>query len=46
MKVIFENYANALPKEEIKGMIKKIKMQKHSHLDFSLIYPYEINAIN
>ena len=43
MKVIFDNYAYALPKDEIKDMIEKMKKVKYSHLDFSLTHPYEIN---
>ena len=46
MKVIFDNYAYALPKEEVKDMIKEMKKVKYSHLDFSLRHPYEITLIN
>ena len=45
MKVIFDNYAYALPKDEIKDMIKEMKNVKYSHLDFSLRHPYEITLV-
>ena len=46
MKFIFDKYVYALPKDEIKDMIKEMKKVKYSHLDFSLIHPYEIKLIN
>ena len=42
MKVVFDNYAYALPKDEIKDLIEKMKKVNYSHLDFSLTHPYEI----
>ena len=42
MKIIFEDYAGDLTKEEKKRFLRELKEVKYSHLDFSLRHPFEI----
>ena len=43
-KAIFEDYAGELTHEEYKGLIKRLKGHKFSHLVFSLRHPYGIKV--
>ena len=45
-KEVFDNYAYALPKDELQEMINKMKKVKYSHLDFSLRHPFEIKLVS
>ena len=42
MKIIFEDYAGDLTKDEKKRFLRELKEVKYSHLDFSLRHPFEI----
>ena len=45
MKAIFEDCTGELSQDEFKGLISKLKVQRFSHLVFSLRHPYRIKLI-
>ena len=46
MKIIFEDYAGDLTKEEKKRFLRELKEVKYAHLDFSLRHPFEIKMLD